>query len=153
MNPFEENGGDGDVTGDDREEPTGASGNGFEDLFEDPADEFEDLIRDPDFDFDDPRFGWEDPSSARRRSGSRSGGARGGSYAGDGTAAADSLARLIELVGGLASEAMPPDTRRQVERMLRDLLIVLRDTIDRLIDRLDEHGLDDEIEIEEIRVD
>lgn len=125
-------------------------------------DDFDDLIRDPDYDFDDPSFGspgataagagWEDPSEAFRRYSERGAAGFGPAAGGDRTAA-DLLARVIELLGDLASEALPAETRRQVERMLRDLLVVLRDTIDRLIDRLDEHNLDDDVEIEEIKID
>lgn len=145
MSTYGENGGNGGGNG-------GPADDDFDDLIRDPLDDFDDLIRDPDYDFDDPptASGWEDPSAAYARFGGRSGNGSSGS-AGESTA--ESIARLIELVGGLASEALPPDTRRQVERMLRDLLVVLRDTFDRLIDRLDEHDLDDEIEIEEIRID
>ncbi|MBI5310964.1 MAG: hypothetical protein HZB14_08095 [Actinobacteria bacterium] len=120
-------------------------------------DDFDDLIRDPEYDFDEPSGGsseWEDPSDAYRRFSARAQGAGGFGPAGGGDrGAADAIARIIELLGGLATEALPAETRRQVERMLRDLLVVLRDTIDRLIDRLDEHNLDDDVEIEEIRVD
>lgn len=146
MNSYGENGGNGG---------NGSDGGAFDD-------DFDELIRDPEYDFDEPvpgaGFGWEDPAAAFRGHGSRgSGSAHGGSTHGGSAhgdrSAADSIARLIELVGSLATEALPADTRRQFESMLRDLLVVLRDTIDRLIDRLDEHGVDDEVEIEEIRID
>lgn len=127
-------------------------------------DDFDDLIRDPDYDFDDPSFGtsgaaaggsasdWEDPSEAFRRFSER--GAPGfGSATGGDRSAADLIARVIELLGGLATEALPAETRRQIERMLRDLLVVLRDTIDRLIERLDQHDLDNDVKIEEIKID
>jgi uncharacterized membrane protein len=62
-----------------------------------------------------------------------------------------SLVRLFDLLAELAGDALPPDTRRQLERALRELLIVIRDALDRAIERLDEG--DRETEIEEIPID
>ncbi|MBK5230890.1 MAG: hypothetical protein JJE27_06940 [Thermoleophilia bacterium] len=59
---------------------------------------------------------------------------------------------MIELIAGAAGDALPPETRRRLEGMLRDLLVALRDSLDRMIEHLDEHD-DYEVEIEEIRID
>ncbi len=62
-----------------------------------------------------------------------------------------SLVRLLDLLGELAGDALPPETRRRLERALRELLVVLRDALDRAIERLDESDV--ETEIEEIPID
>jgi hypothetical protein len=136
----------------------GGANGGPEDEFEQPAgdaggerageparkrdrrgfDDFDDLIRDPeyDFDFDEPIV---DPFGGPSRDGNEHG-------------ITETIAHLIELIAGAAGDALPPATRRRLEGMLRDLLVALRDALDRMIDQLDEHD-DFEVEIEEIRID
>lgn len=62
-----------------------------------------------------------------------------------------SLVRFVELVGEVAGDALPPDARRQLERLLREFLVVVRDVADRVIERLDES--ENDFEIEEIPID
>ena len=61
------------------------------------------------------------------------------------------LVRIFDVIGEIAGEAVSPETRRQFESVLRDMLVLLRDVIDRAIERLDEEGR--EVEIEEIPID
>lgn len=61
------------------------------------------------------------------------------------------VVRMFALFNEVAGEAVSPETRRQLERVLRDLLVILRDVIDRAIERLDEDT--GEVEIEEIPID
>jgi hypothetical protein len=61
------------------------------------------------------------------------------------------LARMIDLFSEFAGDAIPPETRRQLERTIRDLLVVIRDILDKAIERLDEESRD--VEIEEIPID
>lgn len=96
-------------------------------------------------DWDDLGFEPEDGDRLREawqrisRGYDRSGGGAGGG-----------LLRLIEIFGDAASEAVSPQTKRQLEHLMREFLIVLRDIIDRVIDNLEEEP---EIEIEEIPID
>lgn len=112
----------------------------------------DDLIRDPDFDFDDPSFGggdpgdWEDPGAAYARYQGR---ANGGATE---RGVFDAVIHLAEMVAGAAGDALPAESRRRLEGLLRDLLVALRDALDRAIERLDERQ-DVEIEIEEIHID
>ncbi|MBJ7347539.1 MAG: hypothetical protein JHC87_03085 [Thermoleophilaceae bacterium] len=71
-------------------------------------------------------------------------------YDRSGGGAGAGLLRLIEIFGDAASEAVSPQTKRQLEHLVREFLIVLRDVIDRVIDNLEEEP---EIEIEEIPID
>ena len=71
-------------------------------------------------------------------------------YDRSGGGAGAGLLRLIEIFGDAASEAVSPQTKRQLEHLMREFLIVLRDVIDRVIDNLEEEP---EIEIEEIPID
>jgi hypothetical protein len=64
----------------------------------------------------------------------------------------DSITKILEGLAGVAGDALAPDTRRQLERALRDLLVVLRDVIDAMIARIDSRR-DDDFEIEEIPID
>lgn len=93
-------------------------------------DEFEDLIRDRDeFDFEEnPRADY-DPYSDFASSGSRAGSSRGAGAFGD-RGLVDAITRIIESLGGIAGDALSPETRRRLEKALRDLLVVLRDIID-----------------------
>ncbi|HEV7918670.1 MAG TPA: hypothetical protein VGO97_03755 [Solirubrobacterales bacterium] len=63
----------------------------------------------------------------------------------------DAISRIIELLADTA-DAVSPEARRQLERILRDLLVAARDTLDWMIERIDEHD-SDEVEIEEIPID
>ena len=51
------------------------------------------------------------------------------------------LARLLGIFLKAASAAVSPETRRQLESLLRDGLIVFRDLLDRAIEHLD--GIDE----------
>ena len=51
------------------------------------------------------------------------------------------LARLLGIFLKAASDAVSPETRRQLESLLRDGLIVFRDLLNRAIEHLD--GIDD----------
>jgi len=64
----------------------------------------------------------------------------------------DSITRIIEGLASMAGDALAPDTRRQLEKALRDLLVVLRDVIDAMIARIDSRSERD-FEIEEIPID
>lgn len=153
MSPTAHNGGNG-------------SGNGWGDEFDEPAgerprkrdrrgfDDFDDLIRDPEYTHDDPNdpfesfsHGWEDPTEQYRRARSRSGGAAGAA-----SGVTDAVLHLIEMLAGAAGDALPPDSRRRLEGMMLDLLVAVRDSIDGMIERLEER-VDNEVEIEEIQID
>lgn len=113
-------------------------GGGFGNGFDDP---FDDLIKDADAEpWDEPGLGY-DPYSEFPPP--RGGGER---------ATVDALTRVFELLAGAAGDALPPEARRQLERVLRDLLVTLRDSLDRVIERLDGH-VHEEVEIEEIPID
>lgn len=141
----------------------GGSGDEFEDLAGGSArkrdrrgfDDFDDLIRDPDYDFDTPT---DDPFGEFSRGRSDAGDAhdRFSGAAANGASGergiTDAIMHLVELIAGATGDALPPETRRRLEGMLRDLLVALRDSLDRVIERLDEHD-DYEVEIEEIRID
>jgi hypothetical protein len=64
----------------------------------------------------------------------------------------DSITRILEGLASMAGDSLAPETRRQLEKALRDLLVVLRDVIDAMIARIDSRR-DDEFEIEEIPID
>jgi hypothetical protein len=64
----------------------------------------------------------------------------------------DSITRIIEGLASVAGDSLAPETRRQLEKALRDLLVVLRDVIDAMISRIDSRRVDD-FEIEEIPID
>jgi hypothetical protein len=121
--------------------PNGENGGTPKDEF----DQFDALIRDRDDDFDidfEPSHpgGDYDPYDDFA----------GGDFGDRGLI--EAVTRIIESVAGLAIDALPAEGRRQLERVLRDLLVALRDVLDRLIERLDART-EDEIEIEEIPVD
>jgi uncharacterized membrane protein len=127
--------------------PNGAGGNGAGSGG--GFDDFDDFIRDRDDDpaerRDDP-FGGFDPYEdyARSHSGARRPGLDRGLI--------DAVARVVEGLTALAGEALSPELRRQLEKTLRDLLIVLRDVINATIERLERRHVDD-FEIEEIPID
>lgn len=122
--------------------------------FDDFDDDFDDLIRDPEYASTDPSSDpfesftrdWDDPATSRGH------GNGGGRPSGRSTGVTDAILHLVEMVAGTAGDALPPDTRRRLEGMLRDLLIALRDSLDQMIDRLEERT-DYEVEIEEIHID
>lgn len=112
-------------------------------------DDFDDFIRDREDDFGDE---WENPRSgydpyedyARAQSGARTPGIDRGLV--------DAITRILEGLAGVAGDALSPETRRQMEKALRDLLVVLRDVIDAMIERIDNRREQD-FEIEEIPID
>ena len=64
----------------------------------------------------------------------------------------DAITRILEGLAGVAGGSLAPEVRRQMEKALRDLLIVLRDVIDAVIERIDNRREPD-VEIEEIPID
>lgn len=118
---------------------------------------FDDFIRDreePDFADFEPTPGGDAPGGsdpfadyAGPRRSAHQGRARGIE-----SGLVDTVTRILDALAGLAGESLPPNARRQLERSLRDLLVVLRDVIDALIERLDARHEDD-FEIEEIPID
>mgnify|MGYP006351711723 CR=1 FL=1 len=64
----------------------------------------------------------------------------------------DAITRILEGLAGVAGDSLAPEVRRQMEKALRDLLIVLRDVIDAVIERIDNRREPD-VEIEEIPID
>lgn len=64
----------------------------------------------------------------------------------------DSITKILEGLANVAGDSLAPETRRQLEKALRDLLVVLRDVIDAMIARIDSRREDD-FEIEEIPID
>lgn len=131
----------------------GGNGDGYNGGFDDT----DDFIRDRD---DDPLTsdpGWDDPAAwdPRAAFGSAEGFAGGRSKprsSGIDHALIDAVARLLDGLTGVADDALPSHTRHQLERALRDLLIVLRDVIDAIIERIDGRH-DEDHEIEEIPID
>jgi hypothetical protein len=63
----------------------------------------------------------------------------------------DAITRILEGLGGVTGDALSPDARRKLEKALRDLLVVLRDVINAMIERIDNRR-DDDFEIEEIPI-
>jgi plasmid stabilization system protein ParE len=113
-------------------------------------DDFDDFIRDRDeaFEetFDNPRAGYdpyEDFAGAKSGPRQAPGFDRG---------LVDAITRILEGLGGVTGDALSPDARRKLEKALRDLLIVLRDVINAMIERIDNRREDD-FEIEEIPID
>jgi hypothetical protein len=124
----------------------GSNGDGF--------DEFEELIRDrEEFDFDEnPRADY-DPYADFASAGSGGAGPRsGGAGAFGDRGLVDAITRIIESLGGIAGDALSPETRRRLEKALRDLLVVLRDIITAMIERIDNRGTGS-FEMEEIPID
>lgn len=112
-------------------------------------DDFDDFIRDREEEFpppeDHPRGSYdpyEDYAGAQARA-RQPGFDRG---------LVDAITRILEGLGGVAGDALSPDVKRQLEKALRDLLVVLRDVIDAMIERIDNRREDD-FEIEEIPID
>ncbi|MGH2958169.1 MAG: hypothetical protein ACRDKE_01075 [Solirubrobacterales bacterium] len=64
----------------------------------------------------------------------------------------DGITRILESLANVAGDSLAPETRRQLEKALRDLLVVLRDVIDAMIARIDSRREVD-FEIEEIPID
>lgn len=124
---------------------SGGNGNGSGGGFDD----FDDFIRDREEEFggdwDNPRAGYDPYEDfAGSRSGARASGIDRGLV--------DAIAQLVEGLSGIAGDALSPETRRRMQKALRDLLLVLRDVIDAMIERIDNHR-DDDYEIEEIPID
>jgi hypothetical protein len=64
----------------------------------------------------------------------------------------DGITRILESLANVAGDSLAPETRRQLERALRDLLVVLRDVITAMIERIDNRREVD-FEMEEIPID
>jgi hypothetical protein len=64
----------------------------------------------------------------------------------------DGITRILESLASVAGDSLAPETRRQLERALRDLLVVLRDVITAMIERIDNRREVD-FEMEEIPID
>lgn len=134
---------------------SGGNGNGDKNGGGDAFDDFDALIRDREDEFDvpgdwdNPRAGY-DPYEDFKQSQAGGGASGGSSFADRGLV--DAITRIIESLAGAAGDTLAPDTRRQLEKLLRDLLVVLRDVIDAMIERIDNRR-DDDFEIEEIPVD
>jgi hypothetical protein len=130
----------------------GSGKNGGGDAFDD----FDALIRDRDDDFEvggdweNPRADYDPYEDFRASQAGRGGDSGSSSFADRGLV--DAITRIIESLAGSAGDALAPDTRRQLEKLLRDLLVVLRDVIDAMIERIDNRR-DNDFEIEEIPVD
>lgn len=112
-------------------------------------DDFDDFIRDRNDDFsaewENPRAGYDPYEDfARSQGGQRTPGIDRGLV--------DAITRILEGLAGVAGESLSPEVRRQMEKALRDLLVVLRDVIDAMIERIDNRREPD-FEIEEIPID
>lgn len=64
----------------------------------------------------------------------------------------DGITKILESLASVAGDSLAPETRRQLERALRDLLVVLRDVITAMIERIDNRREVD-FEMEEIPID
>ncbi|MBJ7458185.1 MAG: hypothetical protein JHD02_03255 [Thermoleophilaceae bacterium] len=126
----------------------GSNGSGFDD--------FDDFIRD------------REPTETEASNGGHEGGySRGGfdpyaDFAGAGSRSrqpgfdrglVDGITRILESLGSVAGDSLSPETRRQLERALRDLLVVLRDVIDAMIERIDNRRRESDFEMENIPID
>ncbi|MGK2877211.1 MAG: hypothetical protein ACSLFF_01330 [Solirubrobacterales bacterium] len=65
----------------------------------------------------------------------------------------DGITRILESLGGVAGDSLSPETRRRLEHALRDLLVVLRDVIDAMIERIDNRRRESDFEMENIPID
>ncbi|MFY9487978.1 MAG: hypothetical protein WAP35_04685 [Solirubrobacterales bacterium] len=114
--------------------------------------DLDDLIKDRDeefgIDWDQPGLGYDQYAGFDDRTRSSS---EGGGFADRGTL--EAISRIIETLSGMTEGALSPDARHQLEKILRDLLVVLRDSLDWMIDRIDERSGSAEVEIEEIPID
>lgn len=126
----------------------GGNGAGPRDLRGDGEEPYEPLIRDRDDEFFED---WDRPRAGYDPYGEFSSGGFAGGAAGDRNLV-DAIARIIDSMAALAGDALSPQTRRQVESVLRDLLVVLRDVINAMIERIDGRREDD-FKIEEIPID
>lgn len=123
------------------------------------GDDFEPLIRDRETDFgsdwDNPRADYDPYADFAAGGAGERGGGQGYGFGGSGLGdrgLVDAITRIIDSLASAAGDALAPDTRRQLEKLLRDLLVVLRDVIDAMIERIDNRREDD-FEIEEIPID
>jgi hypothetical protein len=127
------------------------------------GDDFEPLIRDRDDDFEiefeHPRAQY-DPYADFTSAGPGGYGPGGGGFGGAGFRGAgfndrglvEAITRIIEALASAAGDALAPEARHQLEKTLRDLLVALRDSLNWIIERIDERQEDD-FEIEEIPID
>ncbi|MFT4048752.1 MAG: hypothetical protein QM648_02835 [Solirubrobacterales bacterium] len=109
-------------------------------------DDFDDFIRDRESEFGEPEAEGFDPYADFRA------GHGGSTRPGIDRGLVEAIVRILDGLGGVAGEALSPDLRRQLEKTLRDLLVVLRDIINAMIERIDGRR-DDDFEIEEIPID
>lgn len=119
------------------------------------SDDFEPFIRDSEQDFADPwdDSKWENPRAGYDPYEDFSAGAGQKQQRGFvDRGLVDAIVGIIDSLGGVAGDSLSPDTRRRLQRALRDLLLVLRDVIDAMIRRL-ETKLGDDVEIENIPID
>jgi hypothetical protein len=126
--------------------PASRSGNGAGGNGAGGFDDFDDFIRDRESEFGEPETEGFDPYEDFGRA--RAGAGRSGIDRG----LVEAIVRILDGLGGVAGEALSPDLRRQLERALRELLVVLRDIINAMIERIDGRREDD-FEIEEIPID
>jgi hypothetical protein len=113
-------------------------------------DDFDDFIRDRD---DEPGEAYEHPRAGYDPYEDFAGAQSGQRQApGFDRGLIDAITRILEGLGGVTGDALSPDAKRRLEKALRDLLVVLRDVIDAMIERIDNRS-EDEIEIEEIPID
>lgn len=65
----------------------------------------------------------------------------------------DGITKILESLASVAGDSLAPETRRQLETALRDLLVVLRNVIDAMIERIDNRRREADFEMEEIPID
>ncbi|MBI2692280.1 MAG: hypothetical protein HYX29_10100 [Solirubrobacterales bacterium] len=111
-------------------------------------DDFDDLIRDRAETEKGPTSGGYDPYEDYAGAGA---GARARQPGFD-RGLVDGITRILESLASVAGDSLAPETRRQLERALRDLLVVLRDVITAMIERIDNRREVDS-EMEEIPID
>lgn len=137
MSPDTRRGGNGNGNG------NGAGGFGdFDDFIRDRDDEFSEGAGDP---YDPYADYGQGPSGTGRGNDSAQ-------RPGIDRTIVEAIVRVVDGLAGIASESLSPELRRQVESTLRDLLVVLRDLITALIERIDNRH-DNDLRVEEIPID
>lgn len=124
----------------------GAGGNGAGGF-----DDFDDFIRDREDDFEP---GWSRSAAGGDPYGDygQAGGQRSTRRPGIDRTLIDAILGVVDSLSGATGDALAPDLRKQLQKTLRDLLMVLRDIIDALIERIDRRN-DGEVKLEEIPID
>jgi hypothetical protein len=112
-------------------------------------DDFGDFIRDREEEFTSE---WDDPGAEDDPYADFGGSQRSSARPGIDRGLVDAITRMVDGLSGIAGEALAPELRTRVEQALRDLLVVLRDLITALIDRIDGRR-SEEPRIEEIPID